>query len=242
MQVCEGSPAPVESFGLGEGFTWGARDVEHGPEGCRFTVLRDGAPAGEGSFPSPGDHMVRNGLAVWGAATRYGLSAEEISRGLATFPGVRRRMDLRAEVGGVAVLEDFAHHPTAIRETLRAARHRFPGRRLWACFEPRSWTCRRRVHQETFPEALAEADRVLLAPVFEPERLPPDDRLDAGAVADAIRERGREAAACGSVDEIVKVLLEESREGDVVLLLSNGSFEGLPERLPAELREREARG
>jgi UDP-N-acetylmuramate: L-alanyl-gamma-D-glutamyl-meso-diaminopimelate ligase len=241
VEVTDSSLAPVESFGLGEGHTWGARQMRHGPEGCSFTLLREGAEVAEVAYPGAGDYSVRNALAAWAACSALGVEREGILDGLASFPGVRRRLELRGEIGGVAVVEDFAHHPTAIRETLRAARQRFEGRRLWACFEPRSWTCRRSTHQTAFPLALAEADHVLLAPVFEPEKLPADDRLDTEDVAETLREGGVTARACSDFDEMVKVLLEDSREGDVILLISNGAFGGIQERILDELTRRQGK-
>jgi len=134
------------------------------------------------------------------------------------------------------VYDDFAHHPTAIRETLRAVRGRHPGRRVWGIFEPRSWTCRRNVHQVELGEALAEADAVVMTDVFQPEKVPDGVRLDARAVIDAIAATGRPASLVADADEVARVVTAGAREGDVVVVMSNGGFGGVHELILAGLR------
>jgi UDP-N-acetylmuramate: L-alanyl-gamma-D-glutamyl-meso-diaminopimelate ligase len=213
--------------------------VETSEEGTRFRLLHEGEDAGEVRFPWTGDYAVRNALAAWAACRRLGVEEDAIRSALASFPGVKRRMEIRGEEDGVSVVDDFAHHPTAIREVIAGARVRFAGRRLWVAFEPRSWSCRRRLHQEAFPGAMAGADRVLIGAVYGGERLEASERLDTAAVASALAERDVEARAVATNDEVLAVLLEETRPGDVVLALSNGSFDGLHGRLLEGLRERE---
>jgi UDP-N-acetylmuramate: L-alanyl-gamma-D-glutamyl-meso-diaminopimelate ligase len=184
---------------------------------------------------------VRNALAAWAACSHLGLEREALADGLASFPGVRKRMELCGEEAGVQVIDDFAHHPTAVREVVAAARVRFPGRRLWVAFEPRSWSCRRRLHQEAFPEAMAGADRVVIGPVFGGEKLSADERLDTAALAAALEAGGVPARAADSIDGVLEILLAETEEGDVVLGLSNGSFGNLHGRLLEGLREQAGR-
>jgi len=241
VEVSRRALCPVETFGLEGEHAWSAASIETSPEGTRFRLLHEGKEEAGVRFPWVGEYAVRNALAAWAACSHLGMGREDLLAGLASFPGVRKRMELRGEEGGVQVVDDFAHHPTAVREVVAAARVQFPGRRLWVAFEPRSWSCRRRLHQEAFPEAMAGADRVVFAPVFGGERLEPAERLDTAALAAALEAKGVPARAAASIDDVLNVLLEETEEGDVVLALSNGSFGGLHGRLLEGLRERTSR-
>jgi UDP-N-acetylmuramate: L-alanyl-gamma-D-glutamyl-meso-diaminopimelate ligase len=151
---------------------------------------------------------------------------------------VRRRLEVRGEVDGVVVLDDFAHHPTAIGETLRAVRRRYPGRRVWAVLEPRSWSLRRNVFQDRLPEALAGGDEVVLAEVFGAEELPPSERLDPERLVRDLAALGRPARFLPGVEAIVAHLAGHAEEGDVVAIMSNGGFGGLHDKLLAALRAR----
>jgi UDP-N-acetylmuramate: L-alanyl-gamma-D-glutamyl-meso-diaminopimelate ligase len=166
------------------------------------------------------------------AATRaLGLEFDEIAPGLASFAGVRRRQEMRGEAGGVVVIDDFAHHPTAVQATIAAIRARFPGRRLWAAFEPRSNTSRRRLHQDEYVEALAGADCVALKVPEPHDMVPVDERLDADRVVADLRARGVDARAEADVDQLVRAVADGARPGDVVLVMSNGAFGGFIDRL-----------
>jgi len=153
---------------------------------------------------------------------------------------VKRRMELRGTPGGVLVIDDFAHHPTAIREVIAATRLRYPGQRLFVAFEPRSWSCRGRTHQDTFPIAFAAADRVLFAPVHGAAALATEDRLDVAAITEALEQTGVKATATTGVGQIQQLLTREARAGDIILVLSNGSFDGLHEGLLDGLANRSA--
>ncbi len=223
---------PVTRFGLGEGNAVRARILDLDPTASTFAV-------GDTVFrvALPGEFNVRNALAAVACARRCGIPDAVIQRALETFRGVRRRLDVVGEAAGVTVVDDFAHHPTAIRETLRALRLRFPGHRLWAVFEPRSNTTRRRVFQHELPAALAEADLVIVAQVAALERIPPAERLDPTRVIADLRRRGRPAEYLPDVAAIVAHLSRAARAGDVVAVLSNGGFGGIHRRLLAALRE-----
>src|SRR5262249_56777675 len=164
-----------------------------------------------------------------------GLEFDEIASGLATFEGVRRRQEIRGDAGGVIVIDDFAHHPTAVRATIAAIRARFPGRRVWAAFEPRSNTSRRRVHQTEYVDALAGAPCVVLKVPEPHDMVPADQRLDADRVVADLRDRGVDARADADVDTLVRAVAEGARPGDVVLVMSNGAFGGFIDRLLAAL-------
>jgi len=235
--VVAGSPAPVAAFGLMPASPWRAVDVQ--PEGAStsFTLLRDGHELGRASLPFSGDHNVRNAVAAAAVAISLGGDAARALDGLSRMRGIRRRLEVRGEERGVLVYDDFAHHPTAIRETLRAVKRRHEGRRVWALFEPRSWTCRRNVHQRELGEALAVADAVVMTGVFQPERVPDAVRLDAAAVIADVASRGIPAWILPGAPEIARHVAGRAEAGDVVVAMSNGSFDGLHDLLLAELRQ-----
>ncbi|MCX7886718.1 MAG: UDP-N-acetylmuramate:L-alanyl-gamma-D-glutamyl-meso-diaminopimelate ligase [Verrucomicrobiae bacterium] len=208
-------------------------------EGCqsrvRFFTLADFAGH---RIPLAGRHNQRNAAAVAVCCAELGLSREQIQRGFETFAGVKRRMEVRGEVAGVTVLDDFAHHPTALAETIRAIRERYPGRRLWALFEPRSNTTRRNVFQRELAEALALADGVFVAGVDRPEQLREAERLDTERLVADVRARGVPAAYVAEADGIVGALFPQLASGDVVAAFSNGAFGGIHDKLLARLGER----
>jgi UDP-N-acetylmuramate: L-alanyl-gamma-D-glutamyl-meso-diaminopimelate ligase len=178
---------------------------------------------------------VRNCAMAISAAHFYGVPLDVIEKGIASFEGVKRRQEGRGTVRGITVIDDFGHHPTAIRETLRGLRHQYPGRRLWALFEPRSNTTRRAVFQHDLPRALAEADGAILAQVARMDQLAPENRLDPERVVADIAAAGRPAFYEADVDAILARLKPLVREGDVIVILSNGGFGGIHERLLREL-------
>ena len=229
-EVSAGALCRVEGYGERAG-VWQVRDLEDGPEGLRFRVERDEEPFLAATMSLSGAYNARNALAVIAAASEQGLSAAEIARGLASFRGVRRRLDVRGEADGVLVLDDFAHHPTAIAETLRAVRARWPGRRVWAVLEPRSWSLRRNVFQERLAGSFAGAEETIIAHVFGAEELPEEQRLDPERLVADLAARGARARFLRGVDEIVETLEREARPGDVVAVLSNGGFGGIHQKL-----------
>jgi UDP-N-acetylmuramate: L-alanyl-gamma-D-glutamyl-meso-diaminopimelate ligase len=182
-------------------------------------------------IPLIGEFNVRNAAMAAAVAGAYGVSEERIQEGLARFEGVARRQEVRGEANGVKVIDDFGHHPTAIKQTLVGLRHRFPGQKLWAIFEPRSNTTRRAVFQADLPEALRLADGVILAEVARLDQLPVDDRLDPERVVDTIQESGIPAFYEPSIDQIVARLTPLVHAGDIVVVFSNGGFGGIHERL-----------
>jgi len=217
------------------GADFSARDIAFAPEGAAFTLLEAGLPTARLSSPLSGRHNVRNVLGAIALARGLGLSTSEIARALPRFAGVRRRMDVRGEKNGILVVDDFAHHPTAVGGTIEAARGRFPGRRLWALFEPRSNTAGRKMFEEEYASAFAEADALVIAPVFHAERLGPENRLDREALAHTFAAAGKPAFAPDAIADIPGILRREARPGDVLLLMSSGAFGGLPETLLGEL-------
>jgi UDP-N-acetylmuramate: L-alanyl-gamma-D-glutamyl-meso-diaminopimelate ligase len=237
--LVERSPAPLQSFAHGEDLEarWMARDVSYGPEGTRFTALHDGQPWGEVRTPLAGAFNVRNCLAVLAVCDVIGADREGVLEGLRTFRSVKRRMEVRGEVRGVTVIDDFAHHPTAVRETLLAVRQRYAGRPVVAIFEPRSYTAQRREFQEPYRDALSGAERVVLAGLFHPERYTAETGMDPVQLVSELSAGGVPADYIPDVDEIVARVVGELRGGEVLLVMSNGGFGGIHRKLLDALAE-----
>ena len=226
----------VERYGFGESSTWRITDVEYTPNLTRWKVARNGEPWGDFEFSLAGEYNVLNATAAAAMAANYGISADAIAEALRSFHSVKRRLEVRSEVQGITIIDDFAHHPTAISETLKALRVRYPGRRLWAVLEPRSNTLRRKVFQSELAQSLGLADEVVLANIFRSETIPEHERLEPAAVVAALRTSGKPARLLETADAIVEAIAPELREGDVVAILSNGGFDGIYEKLPAKLK------
>ena len=227
---------PVETFGLAPECDWYAGDLLWRDNATEFRVAYRGSEVTRIRMPLAGRHNVLDALAAIALAYGRGVECEAIERAFATFQSVRRRMEIKGEAGGVLVVEDFAHHPTAIRLTLEAARTRWPGRRIWAAIEPRSNTMRRKVFQDALPEALAIADGVLIGPVNRAQLLSDEDRLSPDAIAETLRAHGRAAKSFSSAAEIADYLAENANPGDLVMVMSNGSFDGLCGKLLEKLK------
>lgn len=209
-------------------------EVTYEPKGSSFTL------EGERYFiPMVGEFNVRNAAASVKACLFAGLDIEAIKRGLASFGGIARRQDLRGEVDGVKVIDDFAHHPTAIKEAIKGLRQLYPEDRLWVIFEPRSNTTRRNVFQTEMAEALALADHAIIPAIEDLEKFAEDDRLDTDKLKEDVKKYGGHCDYLPTVEEIVQKIAKETKSGDVVAVLSNGGFEGIHERMLTALRERD---
>ena len=230
----------VETFGVSAGADWQAHDLRIEGTSTTFSVRRNGEPIGSFELPLLGLYNVRNALAALAVSAAVGLNTDTLAAGLRRFRGVRRRMQLRGTAAGVAVYDDFAHHPTAIEETLAGVRSAFPARRVWAVFEPRSATSCRRVFQSDFARALSGADVVILPAVFR-SSLPEDQRLSAEQLIDDLKAARVDARYVPRVDEIVQVITRESRAGDLVVIMSNGGFDDIHQKLLTSLEDRAKR-
>ncbi|HOT96037.1 MAG TPA: UDP-N-acetylmuramate:L-alanyl-gamma-D-glutamyl-meso-diaminopimelate ligase [bacterium] len=235
--VSERAFCPVESFGFSVEALWQPRDLVLTGTGIRFTVLHGGEALGEVEVDLLGDHNVRNVLAAIAVARHGGIAFSSIQAALKSFTGIRRRLEFKGEAGGVAIYDDFGHHPTAILETLRGFRRCHPDRRIWALFEPRSATTRRSVFQNEMATAFAEADAALIAPVDRPDKAPAGQLFSTETLAADLRRMGREAVAVASVDEMLTYLLSRIQPGDVVISFSNGPFGGIHDKLLTALKE-----
>lgn len=218
------SAARVVTYGMDPLAHVRARDLTFGDFGVRFSV--DGM-AGEVILPLPGRHNVENAVGAIAAAREVGVPDERILAALAAFRGVKRRQEARGEPGGMLVIDDFAHHPTAVRETVAALRQRYPARRLWAVFEPRSNTSRRNIHQAEYATAFDGADRATIRVPEPHDKVPADQQLDVAALVGALRTRGIAASAHVEAEAIADEIVAAARPGDVILVMSNGAFGGL---------------
>lgn len=238
-QAAEKAFCPVETYGFSIGNDWVANELTVEGSGMRFRITHKGKPFGEFVLAASGRHNVLNAMAAIVVAHGRGIGASDLAKALATFQSVKRRMDVKGEVGGILVVDDFAHHPTAVTATVEAARARWPGRRVWAILEPRSNSMRRRVFQESLPRALALADRVVLGGVFRAQQLGDENRLDPESVAESVRALGKDAQVLAGSDAISDHLVREAKPGDLLLIMSNGSFDGLCEKLLKKLKTSE---
>ncbi|HXZ42163.1 MAG TPA: UDP-N-acetylmuramate:L-alanyl-gamma-D-glutamyl-meso-diaminopimelate ligase [Terriglobales bacterium] len=227
---------PVERYGAKPTSQWQINNLRLEPTRTAWSVVRNGQAWGDFEFAVAGEYNVWNATAAAALAADYGIAKAQIASALKTFKSVKRRLEVRAVVGGVTIIDDFAHHPTAIAGTLTALRSRYPGARLWAILEPRSNTMRRNVLQNDLAKSLALADEVVVANVFKLEAIPEAERLDLSALAAGIQENGRRARIVPTVDGIVQLVAPELRSGDVVAILSNGGFGGIYDKLPERLK------
>jgi UDP-N-acetylmuramate: L-alanyl-gamma-D-glutamyl-meso-diaminopimelate ligase len=232
VEVAQNCLAPIVEVGFSANCAQRIRDVAYSSDGSRFRL-------GDDHFELPliGEFNVRNAAMAASAARFYGIAVEKIRGALTKFEGIARRQEVRGEVGGVKVIDDFGHHPTAITQTLTALRHRYPDHRIWAIFEPRSNTTRRSVFQRQLPDALSLADGVFISEVARLEQIPENERLDPEAVVESIAKSGRPAFYEKDANAILDRLLPILQPNDVVAIFSNGSFDRIHEKLLARLKE-----
>ncbi len=228
----------VERYGFAPDSAWRTENLNFAEGQTHWNVLHDGKPWADLTLSMAGEHNALNATAAAALAAGNGVPVSVIQRALATFKSVKRRLEVRAVVDGITIIDDFAHHPTAIRETLRALRAAHPDARLWAVLEPRSNTLRRNVFERELVESLSLADRIVLAGVFKLESIPEGERLHPEAVVAGLRQTGKDAALFANADTIVAAITPELRAGDVVAILSNGGFDGIYEKLPRALEAR----
>ncbi len=226
LEVVKNSFAPVLEVGFSPNSGLHIQTFIDGHDHATFRML-------ECDFVVPmlGAFNVRNAAMAVAAAHFYQIPLPEIASALARFEGVRRRQEIRGEAGGVTLIDDFGHHPTAIRQTLESLRHRYTGRRLWAIFEPRSNTTRRSIFQKELGECFAAADIVCISKVARLEQIPPAERLNPETVVESIRRQGKTAHYLPGVDEIIETIKRDSKNGDVIVVFSNGGFGGIHDKI-----------
>jgi UDP-N-acetylmuramate: L-alanyl-gamma-D-glutamyl-meso-diaminopimelate ligase len=227
----------VAEVGIQQG-DWRARDIAPANEGMGFRVFHKDVHVGDFSIPMLGAFNVQNALGVIVAGKELGIENGRIQKGLSSFKSVKRRLELRGEVERIRVYDDFAHHPTAVLETLRAIRERYPTDRIWAVFEPRSQTCRRKIFEQEFIKSFDPADTVVVARVFGSGKLTEDEQLSPDAVVEGVRARGKIAETFDTTDEIVDYISRNATPGDQIVVMSNGGFDGIHRKLLEKLRGR----
>ena len=227
---------PVERYGTGKKAMWQITKLRLDTARTSWSVLRNGEPWADFEYPLAGEYNVLNATAAAALAAGCGISREAIASALQSFKSVKRRLEVRAQVNGITIIDDFAHHPTAIAGTLKALRSRYPGARLWVILEPRSNTLRRNVLQHDLARSLAAADEIVVANVFRSESIPENERMNVAALVAEVQKQGRRARIVPDADEIVQIVAPEMRPGDVVAILSNGGFGGIYEKLPQRLK------
>ncbi len=227
----------LETFGTSDDATWQARSIDYTGETASFKVFRQGCEWGEFSTPLIGEFNIRNCLAVIVAADAWGVGQKQIADALISFKSVRRRAEIRGRERGVTVIDDFAHHPTAVRETLQALRTKYPKNRLVAVFEPRSWSSRLAVFQDDYARAFAPADYVVIASVYESGKATEKGSvLNTTKLIEDIRAMGKPAFGIPKANDIIEHLSPELREGDIVAVMSNGGFDQIHDKLLQSLR------
>jgi UDP-N-acetylmuramate: L-alanyl-gamma-D-glutamyl-meso-diaminopimelate ligase len=231
--LLEVTHCPVQRFGLGENNKVRAFNLRYGPTATEFEI-----PSFKFHLNLVGELNVRNALAVIACAKHCGLKNHQIQSAFDTFKGIKRRMEVRGIAGGVTVVDDFGHHPTAIRETLRALRIKYPREKIWAIFEPRSNTTRRNVFQHELPGAFADADAVVVSAVARLEQLAPSERLDPERLMQDLKVSGKNAAYLPDVDSIVSHVARNALGGDIICVFSNGGFGGIHGKLLERLGRR----
>jgi UDP-N-acetylmuramate: L-alanyl-gamma-D-glutamyl-meso-diaminopimelate ligase len=214
-----------------------AQNIRYGPEGARFDIeRRDDASTTSVLLPMSGGHNVENAVGVFAVAMTLGIAPDAVAAAFETFKGVKRRQEVKGEERGVLVVDDFAHHPTAVQETIAGIRQRYADRRLIAVFEPRSNTSRRNIHQTAYVDALHEADRVFLKVPEPHDKVPADQQLDVGKIVTSLEARGVTARGSADVEELVRVVASDAKAGDLVLVMSNGAFGGFVPKVMDALR------
>ncbi len=221
----------IVTFGLAAEAEWRAQNIMVDAEATRFEVYHKDKLYGGFSTPLFGLHMIKNCLGVIAAGVALGLSKEEIAAGLATFKNVRRRLQLKGEAKGVKIFDDFAHHPTAVHDTIEGLRGRFPNRRLWAVYEPRTASSKRKMFEQDYIQALALADRVILTPLHLPEKVPAAERLSVEKIASALNQMKIQTWILPANTEMLDFLKLHLQRDDIVLFMSNGDFHGIPDQL-----------
>ena len=229
--VLPSASCKVETYGFDEKADWRIEDYRF-EKGCgHFSLSFKNKKQADFQLAMIGRHNVENAAAVAALCLNLGLTADEINVGFQTFKGIKRRQEIVGEKSGVTVIDDFAHHPTAIDLTVNAVKEAYPGQRVWAVFEPRSATSRRKVFEDSFPKSFLKADRVIFAGLFAPEKIKDEERLDVQAVIASINNMGGVAEYIPQVDDIVEFITKNAKSEDVILVMSSGGFDGIHRKI-----------
>ncbi len=225
----------IETYGFSSSADWVVDSYKFVNGEGHFTLIHQGTKTGNFSLPMIGRHNIENATSVAAMCLKLGLTTQEIQEGFHTFKGIKRRQEVIGTKSGVTIIDDFAHHPTAVRLTLEAIKEAYPGQRIWAVFEPRSATCRRKVFESRLPKSFVPADRVIIADLFAPGKIDPENRLNPELVVEEINNDGGNAYFIRDIEVMVSKLVNECRPNDVVLIMSSGGFYGIHQKLIAQL-------
>lgn len=223
--------SPIETFGLNDNNYWQASNIEYQKSGCTFDVLKDKKFYNRFSIPLSGDHNIRNALATIAVAAFHQVATTDIQQSFSTFKSVKKRLEQRAQIGDIIIFDDFAHHPTEVKTTIEGLHNQFPERRLWAIFEPRTATAKRKIMEEKYSTAFDSADITIFAPLHLPQKIKENERLSIENVIENIRSQGNNVYYIESITEIVDFVANNVRPDDLILIMSNGAFGGIHEQL-----------
>jgi len=223
--------APVQTFGVNDNAFWRAENIHFSPEQTTFDIIRNNAPFASVSMPLTGYHNISNALAAIGAAHFYGLPTDKIIQGLPLFQNILKRLEVKAVINDISIYDDFAHHPTKVKSTIHGLRCRYPEKKIWAVYEPRTATAKNKIMEDQYAAAFDEADVTILAPLHLPEKVKQEKRLSISSLIEKIQRRNHEAHYLPSVPEIVDYLAGHARPGDHILIMSNGAFGNIHELL-----------
>lgn len=221
----------VQTFGLNSNWYWSAQNISYSPENTTFDVIKRSEFFGRFSLPLSGDHNIHNALAAIGVAHFHGLTNSEIQQGLSSYKSVKKRLEIKAAIKDIIIYDDFAHHPTEVKMTIEALRLQYPDRKIWAVFEPRTATSKRKVAEEGYSQAFDAADVIIIAPLHLPEKVKEQERLSAEHLVSKIKARKKEAYYIESVNNIVNYLIDNINPHDLILIMSNGAFGGIHDLL-----------
>lgn len=236
-EVIPSAPCTVETYGLGDNCDWTARKVYLNGENNQFTAYFRDEEIGTFHTSLSGRHNIQNALGAIALLYRQGIALESLKEGIRTFEGVKRRQEVRAVIDGVVVIDDFAHHPTKVRETVSAIRSRYPDRRLWAIFEPRTNTSRRAFFQKEYVRSFNDADKVIVAEVFNSGQISPEDRFSSQSLVTDLKQKGKDAYYIDKADHIVEYVSSSIESGDIILIMSNGGFDSIHEKFVSNLSQ-----
>ena len=237
-EVISASFAPVQTFGFGPMAYWRAAEIEVSPRGHSFTALREGKVLGRFELPLTGKYNIRNALAALGAGIAAGLTTAQIQSGFHTFKGIKRRQECLGKINDIILIDDFAHHPTAVEQTLLGLRQAHPNRRMWAVFEPASATNARALFEDRYLRAFAPADQVIIGKVPRPERARQDQPFSPARIVQLLRQHDRRAWHIPTATDIVGHILSSAQSGDIVVFMSNSGFGHVQRTLLEALQEK----
>lgn len=226
----------VITFGFGDDADWCAQNVTAEDSSTRFDVVQKGEFYHQFTVPLFGHHMVRNCLGVITASSVLGLTKGEIAAGLTSFKNVRRRLQLQGEINDIKIFDDFAHHPSEVKATIAGIRSRFPNKRIWAIFQPRTATSKRKIFEDKYVNAFAQANRVLLTPLDKPEKVPEEERLSVEKIAHDLQNKKIRSWVFPANSKMVSFLKRQLVPGDIVVFMSNGDFNQIPKQLVHEIK------